>query len=47
MAMYQQAAMERLRELYQEKNEHLETFLEAVTPFEFYHSVSAKAARTA
>ena len=39
MAMDQQAAMERLRELYQEKNEHLETFLEAVTPFEFYREI--------
>ena len=39
MAMEQQAAMERLRELYQEKNEHLEKFLEPVTPFEFYREI--------
>ena len=36
MAMDQQAAMERLQDLYREKNEHLEKFLEPVTPFEFY-----------
>ena len=39
MVMEQQAAMERLRELYQEKNEHLEKFLEPVTPFEFYREI--------
>ena len=39
MAMDQQAAMERLRELYQEKNEHLAKFLEPVTPFEFYREI--------
>ena len=32
MVMDQQAAMERLQELYREKNEHLEKFLEPVTP---------------
>ena len=35
----QQAAMEQLRALYREKNEHLETFLEPVTPFEFYREI--------
>ena len=39
MAMDQQAAMERLQELYREKNKHLETFLEPVTPFEFYREI--------
>ncbi len=39
MAAEQQAAMERLRVLYQEKNEHLEKFLEPVTPFEFYREI--------
>ena len=39
MAMDQQVAMERLRESYQEKNEHLEKFLEPVTPFEFYREI--------
>ena len=39
MAMDQQAAMERLQELYREKNEHLEKFLEPVTPFEFYREI--------
>ena len=39
MAMDQQAAMERLRELYLEKNEHLAKFLEPVTPFEFYREI--------
>ena len=39
MAMDQQAAMERLRELYHEKNEHLAKFLEPVTPFEFYREI--------
>ena len=32
----QQEALERQRELYQEKNEHLERFLEPVAPYEFY-----------
>ena len=31
--------MELLRALYQEKNEHLEKFLEPVTPFEFYREI--------
>ena len=39
MPMEQQAAMERLQELYREKNEHLEKFLEPVTPFEFYREI--------
>ena len=39
MAMEQQAAMEQLQELYREKNEHLEKFLEPVTPFEFYREI--------
>ena len=39
MAMDQQTAMEQLRELYREKNEHLERFLEPVTPFEFYRDI--------
>ena len=39
MAMDQQDAMERLRELYLEKNEHLAKFLEPVTPFEFYREI--------
>ena len=39
MAMDQQAAMEQLQELYREKNEHLEKFLEPVTPFEFYREI--------
>lgn len=34
-----QAAMEQLQELYREKNEHLEKFLEPVTPFEFYREI--------
>jgi len=39
MVMDQQAAMEQLQELYREKNEHLEKFLEPVTPFEFYREI--------
>ena len=39
MAMDQQAAMERLQELYREKNEHLERFLEPVAPYEFYREI--------
>ena len=39
MVMDQQAAMERLQELYREKNEHLEKFLEPVKPFEFYREI--------
>ena len=35
----QQAALERLRELYREKNEHLEKFLEPVEPYEFYREI--------
>ena len=35
----QQAAMERLQELYREKNEYLEKFLEPVTPYEFYREI--------
>ena len=37
--MDQQAAMERMQDLYREKNEHLEKFLELVTPFEFYREI--------
>ena len=37
--MDQQAAMERMQDLYREKNEHLEKFLEPVTPFEFYREI--------
>ncbi len=44
MAADQQAAMEQLRALYREKNEHLEKFLEPVTPFEFYRRSSPWAA---
>ena len=39
MAMNQQAAMEQLQDLYREKNEHMEKFLEPVTPFEFYREI--------
>ena len=39
MATDQQAAMERLQDLYREKNEHLEKLLEPVTPFEFYREI--------
>ena len=39
MAMDQQASMDYLRDLYREKNEHLEKFLEPVTPFEFYREI--------
>lgn len=35
----QQEALERQRELYQEKNEHLERFLEPVAPYEFYREI--------
>ena len=35
----QQAALEQLRELYREKNEHLEKFLEPVEPYEFYREI--------
>ena len=34
-------ALERQRELYQEKNEHLERFLEPVAPYEFYRESSS------
>ena len=44
MAVDQQAAMERMQELYREKNEHLEKFLESVTPFEFYREIFPVAA---
>ena len=44
MAMDQQTVMERLKELYREKNEHLEKFLEPVTPFEFYRAFFLKIA---
>ena len=37
--MDQQDAMERLQQLYLEKNEHMEKFLESVTPFEFYREI--------
>ncbi len=36
---YQQEALERLRELYREKNEHLEKFLEPVEPYAFYREI--------
>ena len=39
MAMDQQASMDYLRDLYREKNEYLEKFLEPVTPFEFYREI--------
>ena len=35
----QQAALDRLRELYRKKNEHLEKFLEPVEPYEFYREI--------
>ena len=35
----EQDNMERLQDLYREKNEHLEKFLELVTPFEFYREI--------
>nr|WP_243036502.1 hypothetical protein [Clostridium sp. AM51-4] len=38
----QQEALERLRELYREKNEHLEKFLEPVDPYEFIERSSRK-----
>lgn len=38
----QQVALERLRELYREKNEHLEKFLEPVEPYEFIVRSSRK-----
>ena len=31
--------LEQMRALYREKNEHLEKFLEPVTPFEFYREI--------
>lgn len=37
--MDQQDALEQMRQLYREKNEHLEKFLEPVTPFEFYREI--------
>ena len=39
MATDHQVAMERLQDLYREKNEHLEKFLESVTPFELYREI--------
>ena len=38
----QQEALERLRELYREKNEHLEKFLEPVEPYAFIVRSSRK-----
>ena len=38
----QQAALDRLRELYRKKNEHLEKFLEPVEPYEFYREIFRK-----
>ena len=37
--MNQQDALEQMRQLCREKNEHLEKFLEPVTPFEFYREI--------
>ena len=37
--MNQQDALEQMRQLYREKNEHLEKFLEPVTPIEFYREI--------
>lgn len=39
MATDQQTAMERLQALYQEKNDHLQKFLEPVEPYEFYREI--------
>ena len=39
MAMDLQTTMERFRELYQEKNDHMQQFLEAVTPYDFYREI--------
>ena len=39
MSMDQQAALERQRTLYREKNDHLRQYLELVTPFEFYREI--------
>ena len=39
MSMDQQAALERQRELYREKNAHLGKYLEPVEPFEFYREI--------
>lgn len=39
MAMDLQTTMERFRELYQEKNDHMQQFLEPVTPFDFYREI--------
>lgn len=39
MAVDQKAAMERLQELYREKNTHLVEFLEPVEPYEFYREI--------
>ena len=39
MTMDQQAALERQRALYREKNAHLRQYLETVDPFEFYREI--------
>ena len=39
MTMNQQAALERQRALYREKNAHLGKYLEPVEPFEFYREI--------
>ena len=39
MTMDQQAALERQRALYREKNAHLRQYLEPVDPFEFYREI--------
>ena len=39
MAMNRRAALEQAWSLYQEKKKHLETFLEPVTPYEFYREI--------
>ena len=39
MAMDLQTTMERFRELYQEKNDHMQQFLEPVTPYDFYREI--------
>ena len=39
VVLEQKAALEQMRALYFEKNAHLEKFLEAVTPFEFYREI--------
>lgn len=39
MALDQQSTMGSLRDLYREKNEYLDRFLEVVTPYEFYREI--------